>query len=99
MALIRTTADATDHDEYDVRVGIDWAGEQPITILTPDNRGFPYGASTPLHRYTPVESTANAIEPELDFYWRVHDLAQDCVNQGGISNLLMIRPPAGEEQA
>lgn len=29
----------------------------------------------------------------LDFYWHVHDLALDCVNQGGISNLRMIHPP------
>ena len=98
MALIRATAEATDNDEYDVRVGIDWAGEQPLTILTTDNHGFTYdGVSTPLHRYTPVETTVNAVEPASDFHWHVHDLAQDCVNQGGISNLMMIRPPAGEE--
>lgn len=41
----------------------------------------------------------NAIEPALDYYWHVHDLAQDCVNQGGISNVLLIRPPAREDQA
>ena len=35
----------------------------------------------------------NATEPALDYYWHVHDLAQDCVNQGGISNVLMIQPP------
>jgi hypothetical protein len=44
----------------------------------------------PLH---PVETTVNATEPALDFHWHVHDLAQDCVNQGGISNVLMIRRP------
>jgi hypothetical protein len=45
------------------------------------------------------EGWLNAIEPELNFHWRVHDLARDCVNQGGISNLVVIRQPAGEEQA
>lgn len=100
MALIRATAEATGNGEYEVRVGINWVGEQPLTILTMDNMGFTYdGVSTPLHRYSPVEITVNATEPALDFYWHVHDLAQDCVNQGGISNVLMIRPPAREDQA
>ncbi|GAB2829192.1 hypothetical protein GCM10027176_36740 [Actinoallomurus bryophytorum] len=69
-------------------------------ILTKDNFGHAYdGVSTPLHRYTPVGTTVNAIEPDLDYYWHVHDLAQDCVNQGGISNVLMIQPPARKDQA
>ena len=98
MALVRTTAETTTNDEYDVRLGIEWTGEQPLTILTKDNQGFTYdGVSVPLHRYTPVETTVNAIEPALDYYWHVHDLAQDCVNQGGISNVLMIQPPEREE--
>ena len=100
MALVRTTAETTGDDEYDLRVGIEWAGEQPLTILTKDTMGFAYdGVSVPLHSYTPVDTTMNAAESAADFFWRVHDLAQDCVNQGGISNLLMIRPPARNESA
>jgi hypothetical protein len=100
MALMRTTAQATDNDEYDIRLGVEWTGEQPLMILTKDNMGFAYGGvSVPLHRYTPVETTVNAIEPAADFFWHVHDFAQDCVNQGGISNVLMIQPPARDESA
>lgn len=99
MGLIRATANATGNDEYDVRVGIEWAGDQPLTILTKDDFGHPYeGVSTPLHRYTPVETTVNAVESDLDYYWQVHDLAQDCVNQGGISNVRMIHPPERDSQ-
>lgn len=98
MALVRTTAETTDNDEYDLRLGIEWTGEQPLTILTKDNMGFTYdGVSVPLHRYTPVETTVNAVEPAADFFWHVHDFAQDCVNQGGVSNVLMIQPPARDE--
>ncbi|EHB57970.1 AAA-4 family protein [Mycolicibacterium rhodesiae JS60] len=94
MALIRTTAEATGNDEYDVRVGIVWTGVTPLMILTKDTHGYTYdGVSTPLHHYTPVEVTVDASEPDLDYFWHVHDLAQDCVNQGGISNVLMICPP------
>ena len=99
MALTRATAEATGNDEYDIRVGIEWSGGQPLTILSKDNMGFTYdGVSTPLHRYTPVETTVNAMEPAVDFHWSVRDLAQDCVNQGGISNVLMILPLAREDQ-
>lgn len=100
MALVRKTAEVTDNDEYDVRLGIEWSGGQPLTILTVDTSGYTYdGASIPLHRYTPVETTVNATETETDFHWHIHDFAQDCVNQGGISNVLRIRPPAREESA
>ena len=98
MALVRTTAETTGNDEYDVRLGIEWNGEQPLRILTKDNMGFTYDrVSTPLHRFTPVETTIDAAEPALDFYWHIHDFAADCVNQGGISNVLMIQPPARNE--
>lgn len=33
----------------------------------------------------------------MEFFWQVHDFAQDCVNQGGVSNMLMIQPPARDE--
>lgn len=100
LALARTTAETTGNDEYDVRLGIEWVGEEPLTILTKDNMGFTYdGVSVPLHHYTPVETTVNAVEPALDFFWHVHDFAQDCVNQGGVSNVLMIQPPARDSLA
>ncbi|WP_329305730.1 ATP-binding protein [Streptomyces anulatus] len=100
MALVRATADLTGAGEYDVRVGVEWAGEGPLTILTRDTMGFVYDeVSTPLHRYTPVETTVNAVASDPDFFWQVHDLAQDCVNQGGVSNVLMIRPPERDGSA
>ncbi len=99
MALIRTTAEATSNNEYDIRVGIEWRGDTPLTILTTDSMGFDYdGTSIPLHRYTPVETTVNALESSEDFYWHVHDLAEDCLNQGGISNVQMIHPPTRDDQ-
>lgn len=98
MAMVRATAQATGGDEYDIRVGIEWKGDEPLVIATTDRWGEnAEGSSIPLHRYTAVETTVNAVEPGPDFYWHVHDLAQDCVNQGGISNLQMIRPPARDD--
>lgn len=100
MALIRVTAQATDNEEYELRVGIRWSGDESLRILTKDNVGLTYdGVSTPLHRYTPVETTVNAVTSALDFYWQVYELARDCVNQGGISNVLLIRPPERDAEA
>ena len=68
MALVRATAEVTGNDEYDVRVGIEWAGQQPLAIATRDHHGFTLdGVSATLHRFTPVETTVNATEPALDY--------------------------------
>ena len=98
--MTRITAEDTGNDEYDVRLGIEWLSEQPLTILTKDNMGYTYdGVSVPLHRFTPVETTVNAVGPALDFYWHVHDFAEDCVNQGGVSDVRMIQPPERDQSA
>lgn len=100
MALVRRTAEATGGEEYDIRVGIDWTGEQKLIISTVDSFGYHYdGASVPLSTYTPVEVTVNAAASDLDFYWHVHDVAEDCINQGGIANLQMIHPPERDDRA
>ncbi|WP_189155181.1 hypothetical protein [Lentzea pudingi] len=79
-------------------MGIEWTGDQPLTILVTENVGLPYdGASKPLHRYTPIEVTVDVREPDLGYSWRVHDLAQDCVNQVGVSYLCTIHPPKRNE--
>jgi hypothetical protein len=99
MAVLRTTAEAIGTDEYDIRVGIEWEGGDSLLILTQDTMGFTYrDVSIPLHRYSPVETTVNAQGSDAEFARQVHDLAQDCVNQGGISNLLLIQPPSPEAE-
>lgn len=45
LGLVRAAAGATDSDEYEVRVKIDWAGEQSLAILTTDNPGSRVGVS------------------------------------------------------
>lgn len=95
MALTRAAGESTGNDEYDLRVGMEWIGTEPLQILTIDGSGFPYeGVSTPLHRFAPVEVSVNARESDADFHRRLCDLALDCVNQGGISNLHAIESPA-----
>lgn len=93
MALVRANGSATGCDEYNVRVGIEWAVPRPMAIYTNRNGYYIDDASIPVHRYTPVEISVNAHEPDLEFHWHVHDLALDCVNQGGLASTQLISPP------
>lgn len=94
MALMRETAASTDNDEYEVRIGIEWAGEDPMKILTRSWTGEAFdGVSTPLHRYVPVEMSVDAGSSDSDFRRRLYELALDCVNQGGLSSLRLIQAP------
>jgi hypothetical protein len=97
MALIRATAASSGMTEYEARIGVEWAGQHPLVIDTVDQAGFRFdGTSIPLHAYAPVEMTVIASASDQDYLHQVHDLAQDCVNQGGVSNLRLIRAPETE---
>lgn len=95
--LLRATAEARHHDEYDVAVGIEWTGPDSLTILTigPWNQTYD-GVSTPLATFIPVQTTVNAAAPSEDFQQQVHAMAEDCINQGGVTYLHVITTPSGE---
>jgi hypothetical protein len=38
------------------------------------------------------------MEPALDYFWHVHDFAQDCVDQGGTSYMQLFQPPALDDR-
>ncbi|WIB42698.1 ATP-binding protein [Curtobacterium sp. MCLR17_058] len=91
LALVRVLAQRGSGSEYDVMVGIEWAGTGPLEILTRDGFGQTYdGVSTPVHRYVPVEVTIDAGADEDAFRRQMRDLALDCINQGGVSYLQAI---------
>lgn len=94
MGLLRATALRTHDDEYDLRVGIEWTGTEPLILTTSDEVGLQHDrASMRIPSYVAVDMTVNAAEPDVDYRGSVHALAQDCINQGGISFLSLIRPP------
>lgn len=98
-ALIRAVAETRHLDEYEIRVGIEWYGAQPLQILTVDNMGFTYdGVSNPLRKFTPVRTTLNAAGDDNAFHQEVYRLAEDSVNQGGITYLHTIVEPAAKEE-
>lgn len=94
MSLVRVAATAMHQEEFDVRIGIEWGGEQTLRILTVDSSGHTYdGNSTPLQRFTSVRSTVSMSALDADFHRQIYELAEDCVNQGGVTYLHAIKAP------
>lgn len=94
MGLIREAGERLGLGEYEVKVGFEWNNTERLQIWTTDGMNFPYsGSSIPLAQYSPVEVTVRADAEATDFFQQVHDLALDCVNQGGIANVQTISPP------
>jgi len=94
MALVRAVSDHHGLGEYEVQVAIDYDGPKSLLIVTIDGNGFRYdGTSVPLTVYSPVSTTVQAGASSGEFYRQMYALAEDCVNQGGISNLLLIPAP------
>lgn len=86
--LSRLTTTAT---RYDIIVGIEWDGPDPIVMTAIDTLGYPYdGTSTPLRRYHPVTMTLDIGDPAT-LAGAAVDLATDVINQGGIASLSAIR--------
>ncbi|WP_395690093.1 RNA-binding domain-containing protein [Nocardioides sp.] len=100
MALLRQASTHFGGGDYDVRVGIEWAGAllQPLVIAATDSSGYPTtDRSIPLYRYSPVVTTVRTDVDFDGFQEQVWTLAQDVVNQGGVEDLVAIHPPATSE--
>jgi len=88
MALVRAMSENREISEFDIRIGIQPATDEPIVILTVDNSGHTFaGSSMALVEYSPVTATVTADSSMDEFSGQVYELAEDCVNQGGITHL------------
>lgn len=85
MALLRETANVQGvTGEYDIVLGIEWTGPDPLVIETVDGQGFRFdGTSIPLARYTKVRSGVRLDVDDEAFGQQIYALALDAVNQGG----------------
>ncbi|TCM42770.1 hypothetical protein EV648_110311 [Kribbella sp. VKM Ac-2568] len=92
MALLSTSAEHHGTRDYEVKIGVEWTGDEPLIIETVDGNGYPYDeGSIPLPRYAPVMASVRTDIGESDFLDQVRDLATDVVNQGGVQNLQAIK--------
>jgi hypothetical protein len=97
MGLIRESSDRLGLGEYEVKVGFDWNKTERLEIWATEGMHSYSRNSIPLAHYTPAEVTVRADAEATDFFQQVHDLALDCVNQGGIANVQTISPHPGRE--
>lgn len=94
LGIVRATSEMGGVSEYEVRVGIETNVSSPMNIVTLDNQGFAYrDQSVPFLSYTPISATIVADADWKDFRGQAYALAQDCVNQGGVTNLRLIDAP------
>lgn len=97
-ALIRAASQPLGHSEYETSIGIEWAGPGALMILAADNFGQPYdGVSTPLGKFTRVQLTMNAAVADEAFNRQVYELAEYCINQGGVTCLHEIANPVDDD--
>lgn len=91
-ALVRACYGVQGHDDYDVQIGIEWTGTEELRIFEVGWGGHAYaGRSIPLRRYSPVRTTLSPAMPTGDFQREVSTLAEDCINQGGLTELAVIK--------
>jgi len=92
MGLMLAVSEEVPVREYEVQVGVEWTGA-PLVIWSFDDRGrLSTAFSTPLGRYLPVIRTVTMDCSDEEFIQQVHDVAQDCINQGGILRVGTIYP-------
>ena len=94
MGLLLAVSEELPIREYEVQIGMKWIG-RPLVVWTFDNRGQLTDAlSTPLEVYVPVVRTVTTECADEEFIKQTHDLAEDCINQGGVLGVATIQPEA-----
>src|SRR5699024_3448172 len=56
MGMLRASSNYHNLGDYEVRIGLEWTGQDPLTIQTSDESGFPYDG-VPLARFVPVTTS------------------------------------------
>jgi hypothetical protein len=98
MGLLREVSDRLGTGDYEIRIGIEWTGDEPLVIETVDGMGFPYSdGSIPLPSYTPITASVRTDIDSVAFLDQVCDLANDAVNQGGVQHLRLMNQRAAQE--
>lgn len=95
LSLVSAVGEQLGHDEHEVRIGIELTSEALLTVypLDPFFNGVNEGAGTQVASYNPVHASINAQASRADFHRQMFQVTEDCINQGGVSQLFIIHPP------
>ncbi|WP_062318143.1 AlbA family DNA-binding domain-containing protein [Demequina maris] len=95
VALANAAAADAGTREYDVRIGITGDGVHPLTIVASDPRGkYTDPGVAPVLQFIPVETTMDVLKDTDGLRENARTLAKDCVNQGGVSELIVLKSQA-----
>ncbi|GHC99081.1 AlbA family DNA-binding domain-containing protein [Zhihengliuella salsuginis] len=95
--LLRALQEAFSHDEYGVRIGIEWGGG-PLCFLLADGFGNTRPNNGPsIRRYAPVRSTLTTGATLDEYHRQIFALTEDCLNQGGITELQVLIEPTPDD--
>jgi hypothetical protein len=88
MSLVAKTSNHVTARDYDLRIGVEWVGEGPMTFEVQD--AWDRRTSAALSVYTPILATLQTDTEPDDYYDSVYDLICDAVNQVGVQEPLMM---------
>jgi hypothetical protein len=93
MGLVRAVGSKMGTVDCEVRVGIVWEGEERLMFYRRDQYGLDDDSgAVPVHRFIPVDTTVDVRDGDDEGYFQqVQELALDCVNQGGVMYLHLIK--------
>lgn len=95
MGLVRSVGESIGATEYEVRLGIEWTGNDPLSLYYQQHGFDEDQGMVPMHRFIPVQSLVEIHQgDDVGFLCQVQHLALDCVNQGGVEWLHLIPHPA-----
>lgn len=79
------------HDGYRLRIGLEW-DDRPIVLRTLDWAGFLHDEddAVPIHQFHPVYAEYDPLAPREEWLPALRQVAEDVVNQGGISELTVL---------
>lgn len=91
-ALIRAAAERRGANEYEVRIGIEWSGDDPMTFL--GNSGWNSYAAATVPAYRALEAVLAATDDPVAHHRATYELATDAINQAGVRRpQMMTQPP------
>ena len=96
MALTLEASRAIGSGDYEVRAGLVWTGDNPLSFTTTaeSNSSSKWPATT-VARYSPVTMSVRTDVDDLAFGDQVVDFAEDMVNQGGVRKLVLLKRSSG----
>ena len=91
-SLVRATAAVTERSDYEIRIDVEWEGDELLELLTPDHHFMSsfHSNDDRIRSVVPIHRSVKARCSDDVFLEETRSIALDCVNQGGRPTLIWI---------